>query len=662
VRRDLASRLNHYADFIVEVTKLKAGSRLVMANSRILVVDSNKFEAEDFVVLEKYEYAFRGKPLYDELASLTFSDLDADQLTSSWFSQLTWKISLLVNGGSKEYTREKVPRDVNPSFGNGFKDTYTFEVLAVVNPYSLEAQTISSILTMLDEVGDCKISVLLNPIFHQDGYDAPLKRFYRVPYSTELRFAEDGSILPAPHALFDHLPNNLLLTLGLDIHRAWLVFPKRSVHDLDNILLKDTDTADVESQFELKNLLVEGHCFDTTGRPPRGLQVMLGTSERPDMADTLVMANYGYFQMQANPGVWQVKIRPGRSTELYSFAERGTDSKLEIVNTFKGGFSQFLVKKQPGKEHENLIQEEPRAPQEDEGNSKSSSPHAEINIFSVASGHLYERFLRIMITSVMKSTQSTVKFWFIENFLSPSFKESLPAMAEHYKFDYQYVTYKWPKWLRNQKEKQRLIWGYKILFLDVLFPLDLDKVIYVDADQTVRGDLKELVDMNLHGAPYAYTPFCDSNRDTEGYRFWKSGWWAGFLSGKPYYISALYVVDLKRFRLVAAGDRLRGQYQQLSADPHSLANLDQDLPNHMQHQIAIHTLPQEWLWCETWCSKESLTTAKTIDLCNNPMTKEPKLVMAARIVKEWTDYDNEVKEVLREASVSEEHKKTRDEL
>jgi len=37
----------------------------------------------------------------------------------------------------------------------------------------------------------------------------------------------------------------------------------------------------------------------------------------------------------------------------------------------------------------------------------------------------------------------------------------------------------------------------------------------------------------------------------------------------------LYVVDLKRFRKVAAGDRLRGQYQALSQDPNSLSNLDQ---------------------------------------------------------------------------------------
>ena len=56
----------------------------------------------------------------------------------------------------------------------------------------------------------------------------------------------------------------------------------------------------------------------------------------------------------------------------------------------------------------------------------------------------------------------------------------------------EFVTYKWREWLRSRSEKQRIMWGYKIIFLDVLFPLDLKKIIYVDADQVVRGDLKEL--------------------------------------------------------------------------------------------------------------------------------------------------------------------------
>ena len=52
------------------------------------------------------------------------------------------------------------------------------------------------------------------------------------------------------------------------------------------------------------------------------------------------------------------------------------------------------------------------------------APNERIHVFSLASGHLYERFLRIMILSVVKNTQSKVKFWFLKNFLSPSFKVS----------------------------------------------------------------------------------------------------------------------------------------------------------------------------------------------------------------------------------------------
>ena len=101
------------------------------------------------------------------------------------------------------------------------------------------------------------------------------------------------------------------------------------------------------------------------------------------------------------------------------------------------------------------------------------------------------------------------------------------------------------------------------------------------------------------------------------------------------------MIDLQQFRRTAAGDQLRSTYDMLSRDPNSLANLDQDLPNYLQHQVKIHSLPQvdypflpfpfpslpflcifcllsyfsqEWLWCETWCPEETKTTAKTIDL------------------------------------------------
>ena len=54
--------------------------------------------------------------------------------------------------------------------------------------------------------------------------------------------------------------------------------------------------------------------------------------------------------------------------------------------------------------------------------------------------------------------------------------------------------------------------------------------------------------MLAQGAPLAYTPFCDNNKDMDGFRFWRTGFWRDHLRGKPYHISALYVIDLVRFR------------------------------------------------------------------------------------------------------------------
>lgn len=67
---------------------------------------------------------------------------------------------------------------------------------------------------------------------------------------------------------------------------------------------------------------MEGHCFESTmGSPPRGLQITLGTERKPVMVDTIVMANLGYFQLKANPGAWVVRLRQGRSADIYEIAK-----------------------------------------------------------------------------------------------------------------------------------------------------------------------------------------------------------------------------------------------------------------------------------------------------------------------------------------------------
>lgn len=81
-------------------------------------------------------------------------------------------------------------------------------------------------------------------------------------------------------------------------------------------------------------------------------------------------------------------------------------------------------------------------------------------------------------------------------FMFACVQDTISHMAKAYGFQYELVQYKWPRWLHQQTEKQRIIWGYKILFLDVLFPLAVDKIIFVDADQVTLHMRKTTVVLN----------------------------------------------------------------------------------------------------------------------------------------------------------------------
>ncbi|XP_015835986.1 UDP-glucose:glycoprotein glucosyltransferase isoform X2 [Tribolium castaneum] len=647
------------------VLNLNAGERALVANGRLLgpfEVDES-FTVQDFGLLERFSSA----TYLEKIQKAIEKSADEEEELSS--NSLLKVISLLVSRPQSrtrfeiqftgdEHSVLKIPASQS--------DKVAFDIVAVVDPVSRGAQKLGPILQVLQEVLNVNIRVFLNSV--EKNSDMPVKSFYRFVLEPEIQFTEDGKQTAGPIARFNNMPTSPLLTQNYHVPENWLVEVVRSVYDLDNIRLEDVDS-NVHSEYELEYLLLEGHCFEaTTGSPPRGLQITLGTERQPVIVDTIVMANLGYFQLKANPGAWILRLRQGRSAEIYDIVSHdGSDTPANssdikvLISTLRSHIVKLRVQKKPDKFNMDLLSED--EPNSGIWNSITSlyshairtvtssfskneeEPDDKLNIFSVASGHLYERFLRIMMLSVLKHTKTPVKFWFLKNYLSPQIKDFLPYMAKEYGFEYELVQYKWPRWLHQQTEKQRIIWGYKILFLDVLFPLDVKKIIFVDADQVVRADLKELQELDLGGAPYGYTPFCDSRKEMDGFRFWKLGYWRNHLQGRKYHISALYVVDLKRFRRIAAGDRLRGQYQALSQDPNSLSNLDQDLPNNMIHQVGIKSLPQEWLWCETWCDDESKARAKTIDLCNNPMTKEAKLTAAMRILPEWKGYDEEIRQL-----------------
>lgn len=418
-----------------------------------------------------------------------------------------------------------------------------------------------------------------------------------------------------------------LLAMSLDLPVAWMVVSTFSNTDLDNI--RPTKVPHLHASFNLNHITIEGEAWieDDKTDIATGKIVQLYNQETGLKEDeSLVMANFGYYQLKASPGQWNLRviqddkeyqIQSGDSVQVSSFS--GTFNRLKISKD-------FIIKP-------NLI---------------VKKKQTDINVFSLASGLFYERLLRIMILSVMKQEKETksVKFWLLESTLSAKGILAIEELSKEFNFEYELMAYKWPSWLNQQTKKHRTIWAYKILFLDVLFPQDLNRIIFIDADQVVRSDLMELMELDMKGHVYAMTPFCADKEEMAPFRFWEHNYWKNHLQGLPYHISALFVVDLKELRKKSVADIIRAQYHALSQDPNSLANLDQDLPNNLQHHIPIYPLPQEWLWCDTWCNISTKSKAKTIDLCNNPRTFESKLEQAIRIIPEWKSFDDEINRIL----------------
>lgn len=73
-------------------------------------------------------------------------------------------------------------------------------------------------------------------------------------------------------------------------------------------------------------------------------------------AETIVMANLGYFQLKAQPGVWRLHLREGPSRDIFSID--AANKKPILVNSFQSVVVKVKVKRNPGKESTSLLESE----------------------------------------------------------------------------------------------------------------------------------------------------------------------------------------------------------------------------------------------------------------------------------------------------------------
>lgn len=61
------------------------------------------------------------------------------------------------------------------------------------------------------------------------------------------------------------------------------------------------------------------------------------------MLDTITMANLGYIQFKANPGVWELRVREGKSRELYDFHSLHYDMGRKHGGEVADGYAMVVV-------------------------------------------------------------------------------------------------------------------------------------------------------------------------------------------------------------------------------------------------------------------------------------------------------------------------------
>lgn len=173
-----------------------------------------------------------------------------------------------------------------------------------------------------------------------------------------------------PQAVFESLPVEPLYTMAMDVPTAWLVRPREALYDLDNIQLNKLSPGDnaIEAVFDLDYLVIEGHAREAVSNvAPRGMQLQL-VERGVAIDDTQVVANLGYFQFKAVPGVFKLETRPGRSSNIFkldSAGNEGWDSPSveqagdEItVTSFEGLTLYPRVVRRPGMETVDVLAEE----------------------------------------------------------------------------------------------------------------------------------------------------------------------------------------------------------------------------------------------------------------------------------------------------------------
>ena len=261
------------------------------------------------------------------------------------------------------------------------EDGAPFSIQCVLDPLSPQTQRIISFIDELYAYHNLfDIDILLNPVsemkdsINKYGFPKKLARYYRYVFNPNNYVTNvDNSDTISDKAVFINMPSDDVLTMGItDTPGTWLYESLVCKYDLDNLLLSKvndpTNKGVLSVNYHLTRMLIQGQCFDEKSKPVPGLQLELRNATNVFDA-TIAMQTLGYWQLKANPGVWGMRLRDGRTTEVMGIDKNKTKSADAIIvndvdqqplikvalNSFRSSPFRLRVKHKSGMENEELL-------------------------------------------------------------------------------------------------------------------------------------------------------------------------------------------------------------------------------------------------------------------------------------------------------------------
>ncbi|MFA7658241.1 MAG: glycosyltransferase family 8 protein [Candidatus Gastranaerophilaceae bacterium] len=162
----------------------------------------------------------------------------------------------------------------------------------------------------------------------------------------------------------------------------------------------------------------------------------------------------------------------------------------------------------------------------------------------LASDENYAPCCGTTIFSIIKNTNSFVNFYILDGGISKESKKKLNLMMRKFNnFSIEFIDMSNFYLNRFPNIKHYSVNAFSRYFIPEIKP-NLDKVLYLDVDIIVKGDISELYNENLDNYPLGtiLEDFCDANSA------YLKKIAPSFASGKRYFNSGVLLIDCKKFR------------------------------------------------------------------------------------------------------------------